>query len=79
MIVSTDPSIRALISRARDEYPWLKIEQGRRHWRLRSERSRDFIPIPFSPSDRHRVLKNLWAQIRRLAELGLGLIASKRR
>jgi hypothetical protein len=77
MIVSTNPNIRTLVSQAMTEYPWLRPEKGRRHWRLRSQRSQDFVLIPFSPSDR-RVVKHLHAQIRRLAEHGRGFIDGKR-
>lgn len=79
MMVSTHPDVRKLVSVAMTEYPWLKTEPGRDHWQLRSEKSQDFVPIPFSPSDRRRVVKNLRAQIRRLAKTGRGLIAAKRR
>jgi len=76
MVVSTDPDVRALVSQAMKQYQWLRTERGRRHYRLRSERSQDFVLIPFSPSD-HRVVKHLRAQIRRLAKNGQGFIASK--
>lgn len=79
MIVSTHPDVRKLVSQAMLDYPWLTLVRGKKHWRVHSDRSQDFIPIPFTPSDSRRVLKNLWTQIRRLAELGLGLIAAKHR
>lgn len=76
MIVSTNPDVRALVRRALKEYPWLSLESGSKHWRLRSQKTRDFTLIPLSPSD-IRALKSLRAQIRRLAEQGLGFIAAK--
>lgn len=76
-IISTNPDIRALVSQALKQYPWLMWERGGRHGRLRSDRTRDFIPVPGSPSD-VRAVKNLRAQLRRLAERGEGLIAGKR-
>ena len=79
MIVSANPDIRKLVSQAMIDYPWLRLVRGKNYWRVYSERSQDFIPIPFTPSENRRVLKNLWAQIRRLAKLGIGVIASKRR
>lgn len=77
MIVSTNPDIRKLVSQALSDYPWLKLVRGKKHWRVLSNRSQDFITIPFTPSDTRRVLKNLWSQIHRLAKRGIGLIASK--
>jgi hypothetical protein len=76
MMVSTNPDVRALVRRALKRYPYLRLECGSTYRRLRSERSRDFIQIPFTPSD-VRAVKNLRSQIRRLAEQGCGLIAAK--
>ncbi|RKT37868.1 hypothetical protein [Thiocapsa rosea] len=78
MMVSTNPDVRALVRWALKQYPWLCLEPGSKHWRLRSERSQDFTPIPVSPSE-FKVVKQLRAQIRRLAQQGRGLIDSKRR
>lgn len=78
MMISTNPDVRALICWALKQYPWLEPERGGRHWKIRNRRSLDFIPIPFSPSDRARVIKHLRVQLRRLAEKGVGYIASKR-
>lgn len=77
MMISTDPDVRTVVSQTLRQYPWLKLERGGRHRRLRNERTLDFIPVPFTPSD-FRATKNLRAQIRRLAEHGEGLIAAKR-
>lgn len=77
MMVSSNADVRTLVRSAKKQYPWLTTEAGSKHWRLRSERTRDFIPIPFSPSE-HRVVKHLRAQIRRLAQTGDGFIAAKR-
>ncbi|MEA3642108.1 MAG: hypothetical protein VBE63_19525 [Lamprobacter sp.] len=77
MMVSNNTDVRTLVRGAMKQYPWLTTEPGSKHWRLRSERTQDFIPIPFSPSE-HRVIKHLRAQIRRLAKTGDGFIAAKR-
>lgn len=77
MMISTNPDVRAIVSQTLQTYPWLRWEPGRHHGRLRSERSQDFVPIPSSPSD-FRAIRNLRAQLRRLAEHGHGLIAAKR-
>lgn len=76
-MISNNPDIRAIVSHSLRQYPWLKWERGGRHGRLRCERTLDFIPVPFSPSD-CRAPQNLRAQLRRLGEHGEGLIASKR-
>lgn len=54
----------------------LVFEDGGRHAKLRSKRSRDFIPLPGTPSDR-RALKNCERSVRRLAQSGEGFIFSK--
>jgi hypothetical protein len=77
MLISSDPDVRSVVSQTLRKYPWLKWERGGCHGRLRSERSLDFVPIPFSPSD-FRATRNLRAQLRRLGERGEGLIAAKR-
>ncbi len=77
MMVSNNTDVRTLVRGAMKAYPWLTTEPGSKHWRLRSQRTQDFIPIPFSPSE-HRVIKHLRAQIRRLATTGDGFIAAKR-
>lgn len=78
MMVSTNPDVRAVVRKSLKTYPWLFLEPGRTHWRVRSEQSQDFTLIPFSPSD-IRVNKHLSVQIRRLAEHGSGFISSKQR
>lgn len=75
-MVSTNQDVRAVVGSGLKQYPWLYLKKGKKHYQLRSERSRDFIPISFSPSD-IRVAKHLRAQIRRLAEQGQGFIAAK--
>lgn len=75
-LVSTNPDIRAVVAASLEQYPWLRLTTGQRHWRLVNVQTGDFIPIPFSPSDT-RAVKNLRAQVRRLAQ-GHGLIAGRR-
>lgn len=55
------------------QYPWLVIEQGKKHVKVRHPETQDFVPIAGSPSD-HRSLKNFAADIRRLATTGQGSI-----
>jgi hypothetical protein len=78
MNVSNNSDIRAIVSQTIKQYPWVKLEQGSRHRRLRCERTQDFILIPSTPSD-FRASKNLRSQVRRLIEHGEGLIAAKQR
>ena len=76
MFISSSPDIRAVVAHALKQYPWLRVEPGSRHGRVVNPRTRDFIPIPLTPSD-VRAVKGLRGQLRRLAELGTGLIARK--
>lgn len=77
MRVSSNSDVCKIVQSSLSYYSWLTLERGSKHWRMRNLRSQDFLPIPFSPSDT-RVSKHLRAQIRRLAEDGLGLIAAKK-
>jgi hypothetical protein len=76
MLVSTNPDVRAVVNRALKDYPYLSFERGKRHGKLRNRHTRDFVPVPFSPSD-HRAPRNLRSQVHRLAKHGNGLIAAK--
>lgn len=74
--ISTNPEIRKLVGQFLKQFDWLYLEPGSRHFKVRSRRTRDFIPIPFSPSD-HRALAGLRSQLRRLADNGQGLIHAR--
>lgn len=54
----------------------LVLEDGAKHARVRSLKSRDWLPIPGSPSD-HRAIKNFRSALHRLASDGRGFIFAK--
>lgn len=56
--------------------PWLRIEGGSKHRRIRNTRSGDFLLVAGSASD-VRAMRNFEATLRRLIEFGHGLIFSK--
>ena len=76
MLISTNRDVRAVVNRALEDYPYLVLERGKRHGKLRNRLTQDFVPVPFSPSD-HRATRNLRAQLRRLGEHGQGFIAAR--
>jgi hypothetical protein len=78
MKFSSNPDVCAIVSQSLKQYPWLNWECGGRHGKIRCERTRDFVPIPFSPSD-FRATKNLRIQVKRLGEHGEGFIAARQR
>lgn len=71
-VVHLPSAVRAILR----EFPALRIEKGARHPKARNAETRDFVPLPVSPSG-GRWQSNLRAQLRRLAETGRGLVAAK--
>lgn len=74
--ISTSADIRKLVNSFLKQFDWLYIEPGKRHYKVRSRQTQDFIPVPFSPSD-YRAVKALRAQLQRLADTGHGLIYAR--
>lgn len=54
----------------------LRMEDGKKHSRVRNLISGDWIPVSGSPSD-HRTMKNFAASLHRLAVFGQGLVYAK--
>lgn len=44
------------------QYPWLVVEQGKKHVKVRHPGTQDFVPIAGSPSD-YRSLKNFASDV----------------
>ena len=56
--------------------PFMRLEDGTKHARLINLRTGDFLPLAGSASD-FRAGRNAKAAVRRLVELGQGLIFSR--
>lgn len=74
--ISTNADIRKLVKAFLKKFNWLYIEPGKRHYRVCSRQTQDFIPIPSSPSD-YRAVTALRVQLKRLADTGHGLIYAR--
>lgn len=59
------------------QYPWLVIERGKKHVKVRHPETQDFVPVAGSPSD-YRSLRNFASDIRRLAATGHGNISRRK-
>lgn len=55
------------------QYPWLRLEAGKKHVKVRHPETGDFINVAGTPGD-YRAVKNFAADIRRLATTGQGFI-----
>ncbi len=75
-IYSKNSDISSVLKKSLRQYDWLYPEPGSKHARVRSHRSRDYVTIPFSPSD-WRSVRGFEAQIRRFAERSQGTIFAR--
>lgn len=72
----TQKDIRIIVKRGLKNYPFLTLQQGKKHLKMAHTKTNDFLVLPTSPSD-HRAAKNLQRDITRLGEYGTGLIAAR--
>jgi hypothetical protein len=70
-----DPAMRKIL-RQYSKLPFLAIEDGSKHARVRNLRTNDWLPIAGSSSDR-RAVRGFEIQLRRLVDLGQGFIHAK--
>lgn len=71
-----DKQMQKVISKYLPGVPFLVLEEGVKHTRIRNLRSNDWLPVSGSSSD-HRAVKNFESSLRCLANSGQGFIFSK--
>lgn len=71
-----DQSHRSYLRKTLASAPFLMLEDGAKHARVRNSRTNDWIPIAGSSSDR-RAAKNFEAALRKLTMLGQGFVFAK--
>lgn len=71
-----DVQMQKVISKYLSERPFLVLESGAKHTKIRNLQSNDWLPVSGSSSD-HRAVKNFESSLRCLASSGRGFVFSK--
>lgn len=72
--ISSD--LKKVIKKFLQDFPFLTLEEGGKHVKIRNTQSKDFIPLPTNPGCQ-RGMNNIINSLTKLARTGQGFIFSR--